>query len=184
MLNRPWIRINAFILAIGLCSGLHGITQEGFDALFPSLLKEVLKNRSDINSGKKNPSIMYSYLWYKEGYDAKAYAFLELSFPFFELSPEQIESYLKKTDIKRINAMLEQCADSPEDTPLRARVAYNSLLQAAILPEDVDKNTLAGNPEKFKEFLEQNKVNKERHNSSIAESLVVRHCCKHKEDNK
>src|SRR5205807_5463187 len=108
MLNRPLIRMNAFILAMGLCSSMHGITQEGFDALFPSLLKEVLKNQSDINSGKTKPfSAMYYYLKYNEGYDAKAYAFLELSFPFFELSPQQIESYLKKTDIKRINAMLE-----------------------------------------------------------------------------
>jgi|GEM_PF-6808977 len=155
------------------------ITQKSFDELFPSLLQEVLKNQTDINNGKKKPfSAMYYYLKWNEGYDEKSYSFLELSFPFFESSTSKIEAWLRNVDLDRVNAMLAQCSSAPENTPLRARVAYNSLLQATTLPTDIDKNALIGNPEAFKPLLEQKKINQEKHNALIAESLVVRYCCK------
>ena len=155
------------------------ITQKSFDELFPSLLQEVLKNQTDINSGKKKPfSAMYYYLKWNEGYDDKAYSFLELSFPFFESSTSEIESCLKNVSLDRINAMLKLCSDDPQNTPLRARMAYRSLLQETTVPTHVDKNTLINKPEKFKLLLEQKQIDLEKHNVLIAESLVVRYCCK------
>jgi len=171
--------INVFML-VGTYNGMLGLTQERFDELFPSLLKETLKNQTDINKGKKLPFCgMYYILKSTEGYDATAYSFLELSFPFFESSDKEIESWLKNANLDRINAMLAQCGNAPQDTPLRARVAYSSLLEATAFPKDVDKKTFAGHPELFnKSLLEQKKIDLNKHNGLIAESLVVRYCCK------
>ncbi len=173
------VTISALILT-GLYSCMFGINQKSFDEIFPALVKEVLTDQTRINDGKKKPfSAMYYWLKWNEGYGPKEYAFLELSFPFFELSPNKIEAILKSANLDRVTAMIEQCKDNPEDRQLRGRAAYGSLLNATNLPENIDKNTLVDDPEKFKPLLEGKKIDQDKHNILIAEGLILRYCCKH-----
>ena len=172
-------------MLVGSLSYIFGnsmeLDKESFNALLGPLTSEVLKNRDEVNQGRKMPlSGMYYYLKWNEGYDEYAYSFLELAFPFFELPSNEIMSYLQNVNLDHVNVMLAQCSKSPNNTPLRAHVAYGFLLSETILPQDVDKNELTGQPKKFNdEFLKKDKIDPKQHNRLIAESLVLRYCCKH-----
>src|SRR5579872_1349821 len=113
------------VVFVGLFGNVFAITQDQFNVIFPSLLQTVLADQQKINESENIPLYgMYYCLKATESYDSYAYSVLELSFPFFEATPTQIETWLKKADLDRINGMLAQCGRSPEDTCLRARVVY------------------------------------------------------------
>src|SRR5205814_6728731 len=187
MKHTKCITKSVFIL-VGLYSCIYGapqknsISKEQFDTFFPSLVKEVLQQQTDINNGRNKPlSALYYYLKWRQGYDDYAYDFLVLSFPFFDSQTSEIEQWLKNVDLDRVNAMLAKCSNSEnaKNPPFRARVAYGSLLEATLLPQDADKSTLVDHPEHFKPLVEQQKINLQRHKAYIAEGLVFRYCCEH-----
>jgi hypothetical protein len=182
-----WIMQSAFML-VGSYSCIYGgpqknsITKEQFDTFFPSLVKEIIQQQTDINNGRNKPlNALYYYLKLWKGYDDYTYNFLELSFPFFDSQPSEIEQWLKSVDLDRVNAMLAQCNDfqNAKNPPFRARVAYYSLLEATLLPQDVDKSMLIDHPENFKQLVEKQTINLQKHKAYIAEGLVFRYYCEH-----
>lgn len=106
---------------------------------------------------------------------------IPLIYDLYDKDDKYIESIISQVEIDYVNLLYEKCSAKPGDKEWRAHVLHSEHIKKLSLPDDVSKEILIKDPEKYKEFIERTTVVSAelRHKDMIA-GLFVRFCSERK----
>ena len=157
------------------------ITQEVFKKHLSLFTKDVLSTKSKLWWGRKTGTVEIGAM--AKGCDQFSIKCIPIAYDFFPLPDNDIKILIQHLPVKYldyIEMLIEECSCRPGDMNWVSSVVHKEHVKKIALPDDIKREELMENPSKYKEIIDQQKVDKKERHLLIAAGLFARYWVENK----